>query len=109
MEQNCFYIGVIRQDPIGFSAAWPPSLMTVHALTSRGRYSLLTLPLQQEVTTEAALALVPDAVVTATHTHRALLAGALGHPALDLVNGANKGTEIYTGEYRGVGTFNRTH
>ena len=60
---------------------------------SRGRYSLLTLPLQQEEAAEAALALVPHAVVPAAHAHGALLAGALRHPGLDLVRAADKGTD----------------
>lgn len=47
-------------------------------------HSLLTLPLQQEVATEAALTLVADAVVLAVHTHGVLLCGPLGNPFLNL-------------------------
>lgn len=51
---------------------------------SRRHHLLLTLPLQQEVATEAALTLVADAVVLAVHTHGVLLCGPLGHPFLNL-------------------------
>lgn len=47
--------------------------------------TLLTLPLQQKVATEAALTLVPHTVVLAIHTHSILFCWTLRHPVLNAV------------------------
>lgn len=57
---------------------------------SGNHYSLLTLPLQQEVATEAAFALVPHAVVLAIHAHSVLFCGPLRHQILNLLEGQKK-------------------
>lgn len=54
---------------------------------NRKYYSLIALPLQQEEPTEAALTLVPHAVVLAIHTHSILFCGTLRHPVLNLIKG----------------------
>lgn len=59
--------------------------MGIHRLLSGKHYSLVTFPLQQEVATEAALTLVPHAVVLAIHTHSTLFCGTLSHPVLNLI------------------------
>lgn len=53
-------------------------------------YSLVTLPLQQEVATEAALTLVPHTVVLTIHTHSIFFCGTLGNPVLNLLEGKIK-------------------
>lgn len=45
---------------------------------------LLTLPLQQEVATEAALTLIPHTVVLTAHTHSTVLSGAFCCPLFNL-------------------------
>lgn len=47
-------------------------------------HSLLTLPLQQEVATEAALTLIPNTVVLTAHTHSIVLSRALCCPLFNL-------------------------
>lgn len=47
-------------------------------------YLLLTLPLQQEVATEAALTLIPKTVVLTAHTHSIVLSRAFCGPLFNL-------------------------
>lgn len=64
--------------------------MGIHWPLSSKHYSLVTLSLQQEVATEAALTLVPHTVVLAIHTHSILFCGTLRHPVLNLLEGQRK-------------------
>lgn len=59
--------------------------MVFHCLLSSKHYSLVTFPVQQEVATEAALTLVPHAVVLAIYTHSTFFCGTLRHPVLNLI------------------------
>lgn len=61
--------------------------MVFHCLLSSKHYSLVTFPVQQEVATEAALTLVPHAVVLAIYTHSTFFCGTLRHPVLNLIKG----------------------
>lgn len=59
--------------------------------------TLVTLPMQQEVAIEAALALVPLAVVLAIHTHSILFRGTLRHPVLNAVEVQREEVWVFKG------------